>query len=86
MSSPVPRPYFPVPPREYSQQYLAEVVRSFSIFLDTITNPGKIVGSQLNLLPDQLPVYADNSAAKAGGLSDGDVYRTSTGDLKIVYT
>lgn len=86
MSSPVPRPYFPVPPREYNQQYLAEVVRSFSIFLDTITNPGKIVGSQLNLLPDQLPVYADNSAAKAGGLSDGDVYRTSTGDLKIVYT
>lgn len=86
MSSPVPRPYFPVPPREYSQKYLAEVVRSFSIFLDTITNPGKIVGSQLNLLPDQLPVYADNSAAKAGGLSDGDVYRTSTGDLKIVYT
>lgn len=86
MSSPVPRPYFPVPPREYNQQYLAEVVRSFSIFLDTITNPGKIVGSQLNLLPDQLPVYADNSAAKTGGLEDGDVYRTSTGDLKIVYT
>ena len=32
------------------------------------------------------PVYADNAAAKAGGLVDGDVYRTSTGDLKIVYT
>jgi len=31
-------------------------------------------------------VYADNTAAKAGGLVDGDVYRTSTGDLKIVYT
>lgn len=86
MSSPLPRPYFPVPPNEYSQQYLAEVVRSFSIYVDTATNPGKIVGSQLNLLPDELPVYADNSAAKTGGLSDGDVYRTSTGDLKIVYT
>jgi len=32
------------------------------------------------------PVYADNAAAKTGGLVDGDVYRTSTGDLKIVYT
>ena len=31
-------------------------------------------------------VYADNAAAKTGGLVDGDVYRTSTGDLKIVYT
>jgi hypothetical protein len=32
------------------------------------------------------PVYADNAAAKTGGLVNGDVYRTSTGDLKIVYT
>jgi hypothetical protein len=32
------------------------------------------------------PTYADNAAAKTGGLVDGDVYRTSTGDLKIVYT
>ena len=32
-----------------------------------------------------LSVYADNTAAIAGGLFNGDVYRTSTGDLKIVY-
>ena len=32
------------------------------------------------------PTYADNAAAKTGGLVDGDVYRTSTGDLKTVYT
>jgi hypothetical protein len=32
------------------------------------------------------PTYADNAAAKAGGLVDGDVYRTSTGVLMIVYT
>lgn len=31
-------------------------------------------------------VYADNTAAKAGGLVDGDVYRTATGQLMIVYT
>jgi hypothetical protein len=31
-------------------------------------------------------VYADNTAAKAGGLVDGDVYRTATGQLMIVFT
>lgn len=32
-----------------------------------------------------LPVYADNVAALAGGLVAGQMYRTATGDLKIVY-
>jgi hypothetical protein len=32
-----------------------------------------------------LPIFADNAAALAGGLSVGKLYRTSTGDLKIVY-
>ena len=32
------------------------------------------------------PVYADNTAAKAGGLVDGDIYRKSDGTLMIVYT
>jgi hypothetical protein len=32
------------------------------------------------------PTYADNTAAKAGGLVDGDVYRKSDGTLMIVYT
>jgi hypothetical protein len=32
-----------------------------------------------------LPIYADNTAALAGGLTTGQLYRTSTGDLKIVY-
>jgi hypothetical protein len=32
-----------------------------------------------------LPVYADNTAALAGGLQAGQMYRTATGDLKIVY-
>ncbi len=29
------------------------------------------------------PVYADETAATSGGLSTGDVYRTSTGELRI---
>ena len=32
-----------------------------------------------------LAVYADNAAALAGGLIAGQMYRTATGDLKIVY-
>lgn len=32
-----------------------------------------------------LPVYADNAAAKAGGLTAGAFYRTSTGGLMVVY-
>ena len=32
-----------------------------------------------------LPVYPDNTAALAGGLVAGEMYRTATGDLKVVY-
>jgi hypothetical protein len=31
-------------------------------------------------------VYADNTAAKAGGLVDGDFYRKSDGTLMVVFT
>lgn len=31
------------------------------------------------------PIYADNTAASGGGLTFGDVYRTATGELRIVY-
>jgi hypothetical protein len=31
------------------------------------------------------PVFADNAAALAGGLTVGKIYRTATGDLKVVY-
>jgi hypothetical protein len=39
----------------------------------------------LTIRNTDLPVYADNAAALAGGLTTGQLYRTSTGDLKIVY-
>jgi hypothetical protein len=41
---------------------------------------------QLNVADNTVPVYSDNTSAKSGGLVDGDIYRTSTGDLKIVYS
>ena len=34
-----PVPFFPVPPEQYTQQYMAEVVRAFSVFATQITNP-----------------------------------------------
>lgn len=40
----------------------------------------------INLATTATPVYADNTAAKSGGLTDGDFYRTSTGVMMIVYT
>lgn len=33
----------------------------------------------------ELPVYANNTAALAGGLTKGRFYRTSTGTLMVVY-
>jgi hypothetical protein len=35
---------------------------------------------------DNLAVYADNAAAKVGGLTDGDLYRLSTGEIMVVFT
>ena len=34
-------PYFPIPPDEYSQQYFAEVLRSYSTYLQNMQNPGE---------------------------------------------
>ena len=40
MSRRLVKPQFPLPPQEYSQNYMSEVVRSFSLFLQKIENPG----------------------------------------------
>jgi hypothetical protein len=32
---------FPNAPKEYSQQYIAEIVRSFSVYVQQIQNPGE---------------------------------------------
>ena len=38
-----------------------------------------------NIKNAALPIYPDNTAALAGGLVAGEMYRTATGDLKIAY-
>jgi hypothetical protein len=37
----MPIPYFPVPPAQYDQQYFAEVIRAFSVYLQQQQNPGE---------------------------------------------
>lgn len=41
MSRNLVRPYFPIPPVGYSQPYFAEVLRSFSVYLEQQANPGE---------------------------------------------
>lgn len=82
MPANTPVPYFPTPPSEYSQNYMSQVVRAFSVFVQQTNNPGEAVFTTLRLL--NLPVYADNAAALAGGLAENDVYKTSGGELRIV--
>lgn len=41
MSRNLVRPFFAVPPIDYSQSYLEEVVRSFSVYLEQMQNPGE---------------------------------------------
>jgi hypothetical protein len=61
---------------------MAQLVRAFSVFVQQVNNPGDAVFATVQLL--NLPVYANNAAAVAGGLAVNDVYKTSTGELRIV--
>lgn len=61
----------------------------YSAELFTQLTDGKVgilkTGPNSNLAVTGLPTYADNAAAKTGGLTAGDFYRTSTGVLMVVY-
>lgn len=41
MSRNLPRPYFPVPPEDYNRSYFAELIRSFSVYIEQQANPGE---------------------------------------------
>ena len=45
----LPPPQFPVAPKEYDQQYLATVVRTFSVFLQQFLSPGEGRNTNLTL-------------------------------------
>ena len=82
MSRNLPIPFFPSPPREYNQSYFSQLVRNFSVFAEQSRVPGPLQATTLKLT--DLPEFADNAAALAGGLVAGDIYRTATGELRIV--
>lgn len=82
MAQPSPIPFFAAAPAEYQQGYMAQITRAFAVYAQQQQNPGPVRGSTLNL--SNLGVYADNAAAVAGGLAVDDVYKTATGELRIV--
>ena len=49
MSRSVPIPYFPLPPQEYTPQYLNEVTRSFSTYAVQMNTPGPWRATELTL-------------------------------------
>ncbi len=49
MASNVPAPFCPTPPDEYNRQYMAQLVRAFSVFVQQVNNPGDAVYSNLRL-------------------------------------
>jgi len=67
-------PYFPNAPREYNQQYISEVVRAFSVYVQQVQNPGE--GRNTRLVLTDLPTSPD-------GLEPGTLYQDG-GFVKIV--
>ena len=82
MSQPTNIPFFAAAPAEYQQSYMAQVTRAFALYTQQQQNPGPVRANTLNL--SGLSVYANNAAAVAGGLAVDDVYKTATGELRIV--
>jgi len=70
-------PFFPVPPKEYDQEYMAEIMRSFSVYLTQIQNPGKGRNTELALT---------NLQTDDQGLAPGELfeYRDASGMMGYV--
>ena len=69
-------PFFPVPPEQYDQQYMEEIVRSFSVYLTQVQNPGEGRNTELVLTNLQL---------NDQGLEIGSIFKVgTTGNLRIV--
>mgnify|MGYP000347902257 CR=1 FL=1 len=65
MSRSLVRPQFPLPPVEYNQGYMTEIVRQFSVFIQQIQNPGD--GRFTTVVITNMP---DNDV----GLEQGSLY------------
>ncbi len=74
MSSNVNIPFFPDPPREYSQAHMAQLIKAFALFAYQVRNPGEGRNT--------FTVFT-NLQQNDVGLEIGTVYRHGN-DLKIV--
>jgi|TARA_R110001583_G_C5411854_1_gene386887 hypothetical protein len=77
MSRNVVLPFFAVPPKEYSQEYMNEIVRSFSVYLTQMQNPGEGRNTGLSLT---------NLQTDDQGLAPGELfnYRDASGMMGFV--
>ena len=66
-------PRLPEPPTEYTQQYMADLVRSLEVFIEQERNPGEMRGTKLTLT--DLPTSAT-------GLETGTLYNDG-GTVKV---
>ena len=73
MSRSLVRPQFPVAPEAYSQRYMSEVVRQFSLLIQQLQNPGDARHTVITLT---------NLPTDDVGLEQGSVYNHN-GFLKI---
>ena len=73
-SNQIAPPRLPEPPTEYTQQYMADLVRSIQVFIEQERNPGEMRGTKLTLTA--LPTSAT-------GLETGSLYNDS-GTVKVV--
>lgn len=72
-SNQVAPPRLPEPPLEYSQQYMADLLRSLQTFIEQERNPGEMRGTRITLT--DLPTSAT-------GLETGTLYNDS-GTIKV---
>ena len=72
-SNQVAPPRLPEPPIEYTQQYMADLVRSLQVFIEQERNPGELRGTKLTLT--DLPTSAT-------ALETGSLYNDS-GTIKV---
>jgi hypothetical protein len=75
MSRRVPPPFFPNPPIDYQQQYFAELVRTFSLFVVQERNPGEARATKMTFT--NLPSGHDV------GLETGSLFEID-GNVRIV--
>jgi hypothetical protein len=60
----VPAPLFPHPPTEYQQQYFADIVRSFAVFVEQQRNPGEARATKMTMtaLPSDTDIGLETGA------------------------